>query len=79
MSAVSHSLRALTKCLAQLPLAVALGLPLFACTTVTAQDQTFTAKVAPLLQQHCISCHGPDAQESGLRLDSLQALNSGGK
>ncbi|MFM7166113.1 MAG: PSD1 and planctomycete cytochrome C domain-containing protein [Planctomycetaceae bacterium] len=79
MSAVSHSLRALTKCLAQLPFAVALGLPLFACTTVAAQDQTFTAKVAPLLQQHCISCHGPDAQESGLRLDSLQALNTGGK
>ena len=44
-----------------------------------AQDNLFTEKIAPLLQQHCISCHGPDAQESGLRLDSLQALNTGGK
>ncbi len=44
-----------------------------------ANDDTFTSKIAPLLQQHCLSCHGPDAQESGLRLDSLQALNAGGK
>ncbi|MFN5585102.1 MAG: c-type cytochrome domain-containing protein, partial [Planctomyces sp.] len=44
-----------------------------------AGDDTFTTKIAPLLQQHCLSCHGPDAQESGLRLDSLQALNTGGK
>jgi hypothetical protein len=44
-----------------------------------AQDQLFTEKIAPLLQQHCISCHGPEAQESGLRLDSLSALNTGGK
>jgi hypothetical protein len=27
--------------------------------------------VSPFLATHCISCHGPDAQEAGLRLDTL--------
>ena len=79
MPAALRSLQVLTKYLTQLLLTVAPGLPLLACHTLIADDQTFTTKVAPLLQQHCISCHGPDAQESGLRLDSLQALNTGGK
>ncbi len=58
-------------------------------TAGTAQDpgeqsqagngEYFSQKVAPLLQKHCQDCHGPDAQEGQLRLDSLQAMNSGGK
>ncbi len=31
----------------------------------------FTAKVRPLLDEHCIDCHGEDTQKSGLRLDTL--------
>ncbi|WP_395747417.1 DUF1592 domain-containing protein [Prosthecobacter sp.] len=31
----------------------------------------FTAKVRPLLEQHCTDCHGEDAQKGGLRLDTL--------
>jgi mono/diheme cytochrome c family protein len=38
----------------------------------------WTSQVAPLFQQHCFSCHGPESQESGLRLDTLEGLNSGG-
>jgi mono/diheme cytochrome c family protein/YHS domain-containing protein len=46
---------------------VALG---FACL-LPAQEPavSFVRDVAPILQEHCISCHGPDKQKGGLRLD----------
>ena len=30
----------------------------------------FEAKVRPLLEKHCIPCHGPTAAKAGLRLDT---------
>jgi len=33
----------------------------------------FKAKVKPLIDAHCLDCHGPDAQKAGLRLDTLTA------
>ena len=38
----------------------------------------FSERVAPLLAARCQSCHGPDAQEGGLRLDALEGLAAGG-
>src|ERR1043166_8727887 len=32
----------------------------------------FTGEVRPLLEQHCIKCHGPEKQKGGLRLDSRE-------
>jgi hypothetical protein len=43
------------------------------------QIQHFETKVRPLLAAKCFSCHGPDKQKSGLRLDSREALFSGGE
>src|SRR6202171_976974 len=34
--------------------------------------------VRPLLSQHCYSCHGEEAQQSGLRLDMRQNALRGG-
>lgn len=34
--------------------------------------------VAPILREHCVSCHGPKDQESDLRLDSRAAVLAGG-
>ncbi|NUN95744.1 MAG: DUF1549 domain-containing protein, partial [Candidatus Omnitrophica bacterium] len=34
----------------------------------------FREKVYPALERSCISCHGPEKQKSGLRVDSLEAL-----
>lgn len=31
----------------------------------------FTSQIKPLLQQHCIDCHGPDASEGNIRIDTL--------
>ncbi len=38
----------------------------------------FESKVRPLLIEHCVSCHGPAKQKSGLRLDSKAAFLKGG-
>ncbi|MCA8995862.1 MAG: DUF1549 domain-containing protein [Planctomycetaceae bacterium] len=48
---------------------------------VYAEDeaQFFEAQVAPLLRTHCIDCHGPDTQESELRLDDYGAMLRGGE
>ena len=45
-----------------------------------AADQTphFAEDMLPLLQAKCFSCHGPEKQEGGLRLDSLAAAKIGG-
>src|SRR5262249_15535450 len=39
-----------------------------------AQDlaTSFKTKVKPLLENHCIDCHGPTQQKANLRLDNLQ-------
>ncbi len=54
----------------------------FSSTFVFANDdmQThdFVEVVQPLLQSKCISCHGLEKQEGGLRLDSLTAAKRGG-
>jgi len=38
----------------------------------------FEAKVRPILEQHCVSCHGLEKQKSDLRLDSGAGVFSGG-
>jgi ankyrin repeat protein len=38
----------------------------------------YLAEVRPVLAQHCYSCHGPNAQQSGLRLDLRQNALRGG-
>jgi hypothetical protein len=38
----------------------------------------FATDILPVFESRCISCHGPDAQESGLRLDSRTGLLKGG-
>ncbi|RLT11897.1 MAG: DUF1553 domain-containing protein [Planctomycetota bacterium] len=38
----------------------------------------FESAIRPLLIAHCIECHGPDRQESGLRLDSRPGWIKGG-
>jgi mono/diheme cytochrome c family protein len=51
----------------------------FAQTSVpTPAKVDFETQVQPLLAQKCYSCHGPRAQQSGLRLDRRQAALRGG-
>lgn len=38
----------------------------------------YEKQVHPLLAAHCIKCHGPTKEESGLRLDTVAAMLKGG-
>ncbi|MGE0605763.1 MAG: c-type cytochrome domain-containing protein, partial [Pirellulales bacterium] len=38
----------------------------------------FAREIEPLLKKHCIACHGLDAQNAGLRLDSAEQAAIGG-
>jgi hypothetical protein len=40
---------------------------------------SFERDVRPILSAHCVECHGPDTQESGLRVDRRAELLKGGK
>lgn len=42
-------------------------------------DSFYTVRVAPLFEEHCVSCHGEHRQKADLRLDSLAAAMRGGK
>src|SRR4051794_36606947 len=42
-------------------------------------DDAFEKKVRPLLVEKCLTCHGPEKQKGGLRVDSRAALISGGE
>jgi mono/diheme cytochrome c family protein len=37
-----------------------------------ADEAAFKAKVTPLVEAHCLGCHGPDTQKADLRLDTLK-------
>src|SRR5205085_9818289 len=62
-----------------------LGLGLEAAASGQSAGQTpdFSRDVRPLLEQHCIKCHGPEKQKGGLRLDTkegaFKAAESGEK
>jgi mono/diheme cytochrome c family protein len=49
-----------------------------AADTPADQEKYFEEMVRPLLAENCQECHGAKKQESGLRLDSRQAVIDGG-
>ena len=46
--------------------------------SISQQFRQFETAVRPVLAERCIACHGAKKQESGLRLDSLDAMLQGG-
>lgn len=55
------------------------GLTGFLITSSGFADEIhFETDIRPLLQQHCVKCHGPDMQKSGLRLDAKSFAFRGG-
>ncbi len=45
---------------------------------VAGEKVDFETQIRPLLKQHCVSCHGPTLQKSGLRLDARSFFFKGG-
>lgn len=56
---------------------------LLAASGLAGKAPDFTAEIRPLLDQHCVKCHGPEKQKSGLRFDvregAFKAGDSGEK
>lgn len=50
----------------------------FAEPADTEKAEFFEKKVRPVLANFCVGCHGPEKQKAGLRLDSRDALLTGG-
>jgi hypothetical protein len=42
-------------------------------------DSFYRVRVAPILEEHCVGCHGENRQKAKLRLDSYAAILRGGK
>lgn len=65
-----------------LKIAAYTGLWLFVCTSFllgsTKALEHFETHVRPVLINNCVSCHGPEKQEGGLRLDSKAGWEAGG-
>ncbi|MGY8770326.1 MAG: PSD1 and planctomycete cytochrome C domain-containing protein [Pirellulales bacterium] len=52
---------------------------LFAKSSVSAEAPVaYETQIKPILASHCYQCHGPDNQESDLRLDTAQHAITGG-
>lgn len=54
-----------------------LAFTLFAALTASAEPSLFEARVVPVLEKHCVVCHGPDKQKAELRLDSFELTMKG--
>jgi mono/diheme cytochrome c family protein len=58
-------------------LCAALGGLVFSAT-LAAANVDYLRDVKPILTRHCVSCHGADKAEAGLRVDTAAALFTGG-
>jgi mono/diheme cytochrome c family protein len=58
-------------------LALLSAAPVFAAPPSPEVIEFFEKRVRPVLAEHCFSCHGPQKQKGGLRLDSEAALLRG--
>ena len=66
--------------LAAVCLAAAMGLAVVASRAMAVEPKPidFAGQVLPILAEHCFQCHGPDKQESSLRLDQRDRALKGG-
>jgi uncharacterized membrane protein/mono/diheme cytochrome c family protein len=53
--------------------------PIDAAEAQAAAAPDFTREVMPIFKRTCVECHGPDKVKARLRMDSVEALQKGGK
>ncbi|HEY2154104.1 MAG TPA: DUF1549 domain-containing protein, partial [Isosphaeraceae bacterium] len=60
---------------------IGIGLTALLLPAIAAGDDAefFEARVRPVLATHCVSCHGPEKQKAGLRLDTPEGMKKGGE
>ncbi len=66
---------------APLPWVLRLASALLAVSAALASPPRFSRDILPILSNHCLPCHGPDAahRKGGLRLDTAEGARAGGK
>ena len=47
--------------------------------TASAEPTFFRARVAPILEKHCVGCHGAEKHKAGLRVDTFEHVLRGGE
>ncbi|MEY3609314.1 MAG: hypothetical protein RLZZ447_2102, partial [Verrucomicrobiota bacterium] len=55
---------------------LALGL-LLAALPLGGETTFYQDRIGPILERHCVVCHGPEKQKAGLRLDSFAWVMKG--
>lgn len=48
-----------------------------AAATEVVGDVSYSSQIAPMFAESCVSCHGDETQEAGLRLDTYEAVMAG--
>src|SRR5688572_6574376 len=56
---------------------IALALLAFTTAGAGAEPSFFETRVGPILEKHCVTCHGPEKKKAKLRLDSFEHLQRG--
>lgn len=56
---------------------IALAVLALALPGARAEPSFYEVRVAPILEKHCVSCHGPEKKKAKLRLDSFEQLERG--
>ncbi|MEM9160419.1 MAG: c-type cytochrome domain-containing protein [Verrucomicrobiota bacterium] len=51
---------------------------LLVLNTRASEELDYTKDIAPIFEQYCVKCHGPEKQKSGYRIDTYNALMSPG-
>ena len=59
-------------------IALTLGFWLLTAASLLASEELFRQQVAPILVDHCLSCHNPERAEGGLSLTRAEAVLTGG-
>jgi mono/diheme cytochrome c family protein len=51
---------------------------IFLATSAAVASPDFARDVAPILERHCLDCHGPEKQSGGTRYDQREAAFGAG-
>ena len=64
-----------------LPTGSKIAAALLAASLALAEPPRFSRDILPILSNHCLPCHGPDAahRKGGLRMDTAEGARAGGK
>ena len=64
---------------AQFQRSLAFAFLVLLATSANAEPTFYESRVAPIFEEHCVTCHGPEKKKGKLRLDTFEQLQHGGE